>query len=316
VLTQRDLIAVALTSRLVPSAVPPLSATEFWSLSRSDVFPTLHGRSACEIARELAVPGATAERMARLLDRGTALALALERVEHAGVWTITGVGDAYPDALRARLGDSAPAVLHGVGDARLLGADGVGVVGSRDVDDAGADVARRVARVAVGCSLPVVSGAARGVDQHAMNAALEFGGQVVGVLADSLVRSVARPSVRKGVSAGSICLVTPYGPTAPFSAGNAMGRNKIIYALSRCVVVVRSDEGSGGTWAGAREALRQQPGVVIAWVGAGSAPGNRALVELGAAELSATDQLIGLIQQARPESAQDVAPRPRQPVLF
>jgi len=119
-----------------------------------------------------------------------------------------------------------------------------------------------------------------------MNGAFDAGGQVVGVLADSLERAVARPGTRRGVADGQIRLVTPYTPGAPFSVGNAMGRNKIIYGLSRCTIVIASDLENGGTWAGSTEALKNHYGRVASWTGPGSGPGNRALIERGADELS------------------------------
>jgi len=85
--------------------------------------------------------------------------------------------------------------------------------------------------------------------------------------------------------------MTPYAPSAGFSVGNAMGRNKIIYALSKAVVVVRSDEGSGGTWAGAVEALRNKTSNVISWTGPGTGPGNAELVAQGARDLPNIDSL-------------------------
>lgn len=295
-LDQTDLVTLALTSRVVRSDVAPLTAKQYWPLTRAVDLPWLMGQSASAIATELSISGEDADRVARLLDRGAALALAMEQLEHTGVWTATGTAKRYPETLRRRLGDTAPPLLHGVGDPHLLGTDGVGVVGSRDIGPESAEVARQVAQAAVRQDLPVVSGAARGVDQHAMNAAFEFGGRVIGVLADSLERTVAKPSTRQGIASGQICLVTPYSPKAPFSAGNAMGRNKIIYALSRCVVVVRSEEGSGGTWGGATEALRGKTTTVLSWTGEGSAQGNRALVELGAQELESADQLGAQIE--------------------
>jgi predicted Rossmann fold nucleotide-binding protein DprA/Smf involved in DNA uptake len=88
------------------------------------------------------------------------------------------------------------------------------------------------------------------------------------------------------VADGQIRLITPYTPGAPFSVGNAMGRNKIIYGLSRCTIVIASDLENGGTWAGATEALKNHYGRVASWTGPGSGPGNRALIERGADELS------------------------------
>lgn len=58
---------------------------------------------------------------------------------------------------------------------------------------------------------------------------------------------------------------------------SAMGRNKVIYALSKATLVVASDEDSGGTWSGATEALKRGIAPVITWVGEGSGPGNEPL---------------------------------------
>ena len=217
--------------------------------------------------------------------------LALEKMDHSGIWTVTATGRHYPDRLRTRLRDSAPVVLHGVGDTCLLDTDGVGVVSSWDTSAEGSRVAGEVAEVAVKVGLAVVSGAARGVDSDAMNAAVKVGGQVVGVLADSLERAVARRNTRQRVVSGQICLITPYVPAAPFSVGNAMGSNKIIYGLSRCTVVIACDREAGGTWAGATEGVKNGYGRVASWTSAGSGPGNSALVGLGADELTDIAQL-------------------------
>jgi predicted Rossmann fold nucleotide-binding protein DprA/Smf involved in DNA uptake len=285
-LDDQDLAALALTSRLVDSPAKPLSSREFWALRR-DVEPSvLHGMAAADIASEYLVPGDFAERIARLFDRSAAIALAVEKLDHSGIWTVTGVGQTYPERLRSRLRDAAAVALHGVGDMSPLGTDGLAVVGSRDVSEEGSEVARAIARIAVKSGVPVISGAARGVDREAMNSAFDEGGQVVGVLADSLQRAVAKPGMRKGVSRGQICLITPFGPDVGFSVGNAMARNKIIYGLARCTVVVTSGQDTGGTWSGAVEALKNGYGRVASWVGAGSGPGNKALVERGAIELA------------------------------
>jgi predicted Rossmann fold nucleotide-binding protein DprA/Smf involved in DNA uptake len=100
------------------------------------------------------------------------------------------------------------------------------------------------------------------------------------------------------VAGGQICLVTPYPPSAPFSVGNAMGRNKIIYALSRCTIVVASDHETGGTWAGATEALENGYGRVASWMGPGAGAGNGALVQCGAVELSDVNRLGELLHES------------------
>jgi predicted Rossmann fold nucleotide-binding protein DprA/Smf involved in DNA uptake len=121
-----------------------------------------------------------------------------------------------------------------------------------------------------------------------MNAALDAGGCVVGVLADALTRTASDPEVRRAVAEERLCLATPYAPSAPFSAGNAMGRNKILYALADVTVVVECEEGKGGTWSGATEALSHGYGDVVVWLGAGAAAANHVLAEKGAVPVDAS----------------------------
>ena len=54
---------------------------------------------------------------------------------------------------------------------------------------------------------------------------------------------------------GRLSLVCPYDAAARFLAGHVIQRNKLIYALSDAALVVNSDRGRGGTWAGATEQL-------------------------------------------------------------
>jgi predicted Rossmann fold nucleotide-binding protein DprA/Smf involved in DNA uptake len=56
---------------------------------------------------------------------------------------------------------------------------------------------------------------------------------------------------------GRLTLVSPYDPNAGFNVGNAMQRNKLIYALADTALVVSSDLDKGGTWAGAIEQLEK-----------------------------------------------------------
>ena len=60
-----------------------------------------------------------------------------------------------------------------------------------------------------------------------------------------------------------------------------MGRNKIVYAMAINTLVVASDIESGGTWAGATEALRRKFGPVSVWIGAGAGGGNQPLIDRG-----------------------------------
>lgn len=232
------------------------------------------------LAREAAL---VETRLRALLGRGMQLALAVEGWNQSGIWVVCRSDLEYPARCKSHLGDQAPAVLFGVGCRPLLSGGGLAIVGSRDVDDEGKvfaeDIAARCARGGV----PVVSGGARGVDEVAMTSALAAGGTVIGVLADKLLhRSVTREA-RAGLADGLLLLLSPYHPEAGFNTGNAMGRNKLIYAFADYGLVVCADYDKGGTWEGAVEELKRKPGRPIFVRLEGAPPaGNKKLVDRGA----------------------------------
>lgn len=243
------------------------------------------------ISRSLGVEPEDASRYARLLSRGGQLAFELDRLRSRGVWVVTIADVAYPSRLRERLADSAPPVLVGIGDPGLLDAGGIAIVGSRDADENAVAFTERLASAAARAGTPVVSGGARGIDATAMRAAFDAGGSVLGVVPEGVERRLREASTRSAVAGGHAVIVSPYHPLAAFSAGAAMGRNKLIYALSDVAVVVSSTEGSGGTWTGAVEALTRGWVPVLVRDEAAAPAGNAALAARGAFPL--TPELFG-----------------------
>jgi|TARA_B100000959_G_scaffold237073_1_gene256241 predicted Rossmann fold nucleotide-binding protein DprA/Smf involved in DNA uptake len=309
--TDNSLATALLVSRIAGDGHDTLKASEYWSLPCPP--GELLGKATDDMAG-MGIDESLSDRIVALFDRSVALAFELDRYEQAGISTVTVHDAGYPARLRERLGDRAPALLHVAGDVNLLCEPGVGVVGSRGVDEDGAQVATAVAEWATSLELSVVSGGARGVDQLAMNTAHQAGGKVVGILADSLTRQIARAGARKALLNGDTVLATPYGPEAPFSVGTAMGRNKVIYALSTLTVVVASDRETGGTWAGAIEALRGGFGRVAVWRGPGEGSGNAHLVRRGATPFDNVDQFDEIL--AEPDEPVVAPPEPSQETLF
>ena len=97
----------------------------------------------------------TADAVDQLLEDAAAATLEAEELGRRGVWVTTIVDEDYPPTLIGRLADHAPPVIFGVGNRSLLNEPGVGVVGSREVGDAGAEVAKSLA---VEASVPGASG--------------------------------------------------------------------------------------------------------------------------------------------------------------
>lgn len=194
-------------------------------------------------------------RLQRLLGRGFLLSQVIERWQARAIWVVSRADAEYPRRLKARLREDAPAVLYGCGEMGLLETGGLAVVGSRHVDDALIDYTMSIGGLAARAGSTIVSGGAKGIDQAAMRGALEAGGKVCGVLADSLEKTTMNREHRNLLLDGQLVLISPYDPSAGFNVGNAMQRNKLIYALADASLVVSSDVNKGGTWAGAVEQL-------------------------------------------------------------
>jgi len=194
-------------------------------------------------------------RLQRLLGRGFLLSQVIERWQARAIWVISRADDQYPRRLKARLREDSPAVLYGCGDIGLLDSGGMAVVGSRHVDESLIDYTMAVGKLAARAHRTLVSGGAKGIDQAAMRGALEAGGKVSGVLADSLEKTTMNRENRNLLLDGQLVLISPYDPGAGFNVGNAMQRNKLIYALADASLVVSSDLNKGGTWTGAVEQL-------------------------------------------------------------
>ncbi|RCJ16432.1 SMF family protein [Nostoc sp. ATCC 43529] len=223
------------------------------------------------------------DRLSALLERGMMLSLAVEKWTNQGLWVLGRSDTNYPKRLKQRLKHSAPAILYGVGNIELLSLGGLAILGSRDVDDEIVGYTRRVAQNIAVQGMQVISGGARGVDQAAMLGVLDAGGTCVGVLADSLTKTAISSKYRSSIQEGRLTLISSYDPEAGFNTGNAMGRNKYIYALADYALVVNSSFGKGGTWAGAVEALsRLQDIPVFVRLHPTASEGNQQLHNQGA----------------------------------
>lgn len=237
--------------------------------------------NAQEIAAQLAISAQEAARISALLQRGGALAIELERFESAGMRAITRADEDYPQRYRQRLGDSAPTVLFYAGNKDLLGQPGIAVVGSRNLDQIGEECAAFIGNATAFSGLVLYSGGAKGVDAISMKAALDGRGSVVGILADRLERAIRVPQARTGLLRGDLCLATPYAPSAGFSVGAAMGRNRLIYSLADYALIVASEAEQGGTWTGATEALKAGWVPVFVLDHPAMPEGNRMLLKRG-----------------------------------
>lgn len=142
-----------------------------------------------------------------------------------------------------------PPLLFLLGSASALRDDAlrVAVIGARACTPYGREQAARFGSGLACQGATVVSGAARGIDQCAMRAAVDAGGRVVAVLGCGLDRPYppdAAPLLADlAASGGAVISEFPFGMSP--QAGNFPRRNRILAALSRAVVVVQATRKSG-----------------------------------------------------------------------
>lgn len=264
----------------------PLSQNEYTSLVNwlveskirpSDLFKK-------EVISEASIGARIAKlRLEYLLNRGFQLAFEIEEWHRNGIWVISRSDEDYPYRIKKHLKDNAPPIIFGIGNRSLLSVGGLAVVGSRNVDIEGENFTKKVGELCAFNRIPIVSGGARGVDYFAMISALKSGGVSIGILSDSLFKRSLDRINRNAIADGKLLLLSPYNPNAGFTIGTAMGRNKLIYAMSDYALVVSSDYKKGGTWSGAEEELnRKSPVPIFVRYGENIPIGNIKLINLGA----------------------------------
>lgn len=233
---------------------------------------------------ELQLPEVAREQVERLLNRGAALGVLVERWTNGGIWIVSREDEPYPARYKTYLQHKAPPIIYGVGEQSSLQRGGLAIVGSRRASEDDTTFAQSVGAACADQGIAVISGAAKGIDSESMMAAINQRGAAIGVLADGLGRAAVAAPYHEAILDGRLTLISPYEPESRWFPFTAMERNKLIYALADAALVVASSDEQGGTWSGAVEALKQ--GQIPIYVKAsGEIPaGNRKLIRSGAHE--------------------------------
>ena len=225
-------------------------------------------------------------RIVRLLSRNTQLERYLRAAEQHGIVPITRLSPRYPARLRQTLGQRCPAVLFAKGEAELLSARCISVVGSRELSGEGRAFAAEAGRRIAAEGFALCSGGAAGADRAAQDACLAHGGSAVIFPAGRLTDCPAQEHV---------LYLAEQAYDAPFSTPRALGRNYLIHAMGEKTLVAQCRAGSGGTWDGTTENLKH--GWSPVFVHDDGTPGAGALIERGAAAVRA----LGRLDELQPE---------------
>lgn len=223
----------------------------------------------------------TAEEILYRLEQRETLYAYLRNLWLRGIQVVTRLSGDYPHRLRTTLGDRAPLVLFCAGNTALFSQSCVSLVGSRQLRDKGRHFAARAGEAIVGQNRVYCSGGAVGADTVGFTAAMDAGGQAVLFLADSLEKAMEQELYEKSLKEGRLLLVSEFGCDQAFSSQRAMSRNRLIHAMGEKVLVAQSDYGTGGTWHGTVENLKQGWSPVFVSHEEPDHPGTRGLVDRG-----------------------------------
>lgn len=200
----------------------------------------------------------------------------------------TAVSEDYPQRWLETLGSAAPPCLWKQGP--LVHGKPIAVVGNRILTGEDSSFAQAVGAQVIEGGLTLVTGGAVGADSVTIRSALDSG--ATGRIAVLLPCGFQHAPFLDGVTYLSVC-----EPTAPFSAGQAMERNALIYASSPLTVVVRARLRAGGTWHGAIDALRRRL-TTLAVRQIPSDPASTALHRLGALTIESAQEINNLYREA------------------
>ncbi|HEY5802045.1 MAG TPA: DNA-processing protein DprA [Burkholderiaceae bacterium] len=208
------------------------------------------------------------------------------------VFTLADGG--YPHAL-LDLADP-PLLLYAEGDASLLQARSLAMVGSRNATVQGVRDAQHFSNKLCGAGWTIVSGLALGIDAAAHRGALASGAPAATVAVIGTGCDVVYPARHAALAqeiAARGCLVSEYALGTPALAANFPRRNRLIAGLSRAVLVVEAAVRSGSLIT-ARLAAEQGRDV-FAMPGSIHAPlagGCHKLIQQGAALVVTPDEVL------------------------
>jgi DNA processing protein len=177
-------------------------------------------------------------------DRGPEIEKAMRWAAGPRRTVLTLADTAYPGQL-LQIPDPPP-LLYVAGDVKLLAAQSLAVVGSRNATPGGLKNAHAFSRALSDAGMTIVSGLALGVDSAAHRGALEGRGSTIAVLGTGIDITYPRrnrPIADEIASRGALASEFPLG-TEPL-AGNFPRRNRLISGLARGCLVVEAALDSG-----------------------------------------------------------------------
>lgn len=206
----------------------------------------------------------------------------VESLTNQGFQIIPIISDAYPALLKKNLKFKSPSVVYCKGNTDLLKEKSVAVVGSRKAGEVSLEFTDNVVKKCTEEYKVIVSGFAKGVDRRSLETSIDCTGQSIIVLPQGITTFTSGyKKYYKQIIEGDVLVISTYHPNAGWSAGLAMARNAIIYALGEEIYVAESDN-KGGTWSGVINGLKINRTIKVRNPEKGEKNSNLLLIKKGA----------------------------------
>ena len=218
-----------------------------------------------------------AYRVYTLLNRSVQLSYSMENHLKHGIEVVTCCDSDYPERLRRRMGEAAPAMFYRCGSEALLSRPMLGIVGISGVKTSAEARAGLESLVRNGIRLgyTILTGGELGVSRIACNLALECGGTLVEVLGGDMLEHIHEDGISEMLAMGRATVVSLEHPEALFTVSHAIARNKLLFSLAEAAFIFNTDGKRGES-----DAIRNHYcDWIYAWTGASS---NNQLISRGA----------------------------------
>ncbi len=222
-------------------------------------------------------------------EKRLAQSFLVERLDNEQVRMVTVLDPEYPALLKNALDlTHIPPILFVKGDLQLLERRTIAIIGSRNASETSLDFTKTVAQVLAQHGANVISGNARGVDRSAYEGATSVAEGHTTVVLPHGIGKLSKAQMRDlqpRIEAGNVLLMSQFHPDAQWVVSRAMERNNVVTGLAQIVIVAESDI-KGGTWEGAKNALKHKRLVYVRQSDATSLPGNDTLIQQGGSPLA------------------------------
>ena len=243
------------------------------------------------------IEGLTNENIKNILDNASDEVLLARSnwIKERGVAFLSRLCADYPQALREIV--APPFGLFVKGKLPDDDAPRVAIIGSRRCTEYGRSVSHKLALELAAAGVVVVSGFAKGIDSVAHKAALQAGGETIGVMGCGI--DICYPAENKQLMndiTNSGCLMSAYLPSTKPLPAYFPARNKIISGLCKAIIVVEASMRSG-TLITVGHALEQGrevfavPGSILSSL----SEGTNLLIKEGAAVATSAEDIISVL---------------------